>query len=92
MTCPGCGSDNPAGKTFCGECGTALEHQCPQMCAWNLWYLGQPDAALARAREAVALARRLDDSFSPAFALIWETVLHWRDLQDAKALLEELGG
>ena len=45
--------------------------------AWNLWYLGQPDAALARAREAVALARRLDDPFSLAFALFFETVVHW---------------
>jgi predicted ATPase len=45
--------------------------------AWNLWCLGQPDAALARAREAVALARRLDDPFSLAFALFFETVLHW---------------
>lgn len=24
MTCPRCGSDNPAGKKFCGECGSAL--------------------------------------------------------------------
>ena len=45
--------------------------------AWNLWYLGQPDAALARAREAVALARRLDDPFSLAFALFFETIVHW---------------
>ena len=45
--------------------------------AWNLWQLGQPDAALARAREAVALARGLDDPFSLAFALFFETVVHW---------------
>ena len=45
--------------------------------AWNLWQLGQPDAALARAREAVALARRLDDPFSLAFALFYETAVHW---------------
>jgi class 3 adenylate cyclase/tetratricopeptide (TPR) repeat protein len=44
--------------------------------AWNLYYLGQPDAALARAREAVALARRLNDPFSLAFALLFETVVH----------------
>jgi class 3 adenylate cyclase/tetratricopeptide (TPR) repeat protein len=33
--------------------------------AWNLWMLGQPDAALARARAraAVTLARRLSDPF-----------------------------
>jgi class 3 adenylate cyclase/tetratricopeptide (TPR) repeat protein len=45
--------------------------------AWNLWYLGQPDAALARARETVALARGLDDPFSLAFALFFEAVVHW---------------
>src|SRR6185369_2294106 len=45
--------------------------------AWNLWQLGQPDAARARACEAVALARRLDDPFSLAYALSWETALHW---------------
>jgi predicted ATPase len=45
--------------------------------AWNLWQLGQPDAALARAREAVALARRLNQPFSVVFALFMgETVVH----------------
>jgi class 3 adenylate cyclase/tetratricopeptide (TPR) repeat protein len=51
---------------------SALNHS-----AWNLWQLGKPDAALARAREAVALARRLDDPFSLAFALFFETVVYW---------------
>jgi class 3 adenylate cyclase/predicted ATPase len=46
-------------------------------CAWNLWQLGQPDAALVRAREAISLARRLDDPFGLAFALFFETALHW---------------
>jgi class 3 adenylate cyclase/tetratricopeptide (TPR) repeat protein len=45
--------------------------------AWNLWYLGQPDAALARAREAVARARGLDDPFDLAYALFFETGVHW---------------
>ena len=49
----------------------ALSHS-----AWNLWYLGQPDAARARARETVALARRLEDPFSLAYALFCETVVH----------------
>jgi adenylate cyclase len=44
--------------------------------AWNFWHLGHPDAALARAREAVALARGLDDPFSLAFALFFETTVH----------------
>jgi len=45
--------------------------------AWNLWHLGQPDAALARARETVTLARRLSHPFSLAYALFFETVVHW---------------
>jgi len=44
--------------------------------AWNLWQLGQPDAALARAREAVALAPQLNDPFTLAYALCYETVVH----------------
>src|SRR5262249_48938791 len=35
--------------------------------------LGKPDRALARAREATALARTLDHPFSLALALAWET-------------------
>jgi class 3 adenylate cyclase/predicted ATPase len=55
----------------------ALNHS-----AWNLWYLGQPDAALARAREAASLAHRLNDPFGLAYVLFFETALHWwrRDL------------
>lgn len=51
--------------------------------AQNLWFLGRPDAALARAREAVAFARRLDDPFSLAYALFGEAVIHWlrRDVE-----------
>ncbi len=45
--------------------------------AWNLWHLGQPDAALAPIREALALARGLDDPFNLAYALFSETALHW---------------
>jgi tetratricopeptide (TPR) repeat protein len=43
----------------------------------NLWFLGQPDASLARAREAVAFARRLEEPFSLAYALFAEAVIHW---------------
>jgi len=56
-------------------------------CAWNFWHLGQPEAALARAREAVALSRRLDHPFSLACALFWEMVVHWF-LRDVAAVLE----
>jgi tetratricopeptide (TPR) repeat protein len=45
--------------------------------AWDLWQLGWPDRALARAREAVVLARQLAHPFSLAHALYFETVVHW---------------
>jgi tetratricopeptide (TPR) repeat protein len=62
--------------------------------AWNLSYLGQPDAALARAREAVALARRLNDPFSLAFALLFETAVHTlrRDVAEQRERATEVVG
>jgi class 3 adenylate cyclase/tetratricopeptide (TPR) repeat protein len=35
MSCPHCGSENPAGEKFCGDCGGALENRCPQCGAEN---------------------------------------------------------
>ena len=60
--------------------------------AQNFWFLGQPDAALARTRESVALARRLDDPFSLAFALHFETYVHWfrRDVAAQRERATEL--
>lgn len=29
LTCDTCGTDNPAGQRFCGECGAALARSCP---------------------------------------------------------------
>jgi predicted ATPase len=43
--------------------------------AWNLWNLGWPDSALARAREAVSLGRRLNHPFSLVRALFYETAV-----------------
>src|SRR5262249_46731130 len=43
----------------------------------NLWHLGRPDCALARAEESAALARRLRHPFSLAFALFFEAATHW---------------
>ena len=44
--------------------------------AWNLWNLGWPDSALARAKEAVSLGRRLNHPFTLVRALFFETVIH----------------
>jgi adenylate cyclase len=30
MRCSNCGSENPVGKNFCGNCGTQLENTCPK--------------------------------------------------------------
>jgi class 3 adenylate cyclase/tetratricopeptide (TPR) repeat protein len=49
--------------------------------AWNLWNLGWPDRALARAEEAVSLGRRLNHPFSMVRALFFETAIH-RDRRD----------
>jgi class 3 adenylate cyclase/tetratricopeptide (TPR) repeat protein len=35
MRCSNCGSDNPAGKKFCSECGAELSRGCPQCGAEN---------------------------------------------------------
>jgi predicted ATPase len=44
--------------------------------AVDLWFLGRSDAALTRAREAVAIARRVGHPFSVAFALFFESLVH----------------
>jgi hypothetical protein len=52
LTCRACGADNPAGKKFCGDCGTALENRCPQCGAdnpANKKFCGECGAALKRA-------------------------------------------
>ena len=35
MRCSNCGSDNPAGKKFCGDCGAPLTNCCPKCGAEN---------------------------------------------------------
>jgi DNA-binding SARP family transcriptional activator/predicted ATPase len=42
---------------------------CLSWAAWSLWFLGHPDQALKRSREALALAQELDHPFTLVFAL-----------------------
>jgi class 3 adenylate cyclase len=35
MRCSNCGSENPAGKRFCGDCGAPLANRCPKCGADN---------------------------------------------------------
>ncbi len=44
--------------------------------AYALWFLGYPDQALRRAREALTLARGLDHTFSLVYALHFSAQLH----------------
>jgi predicted ATPase len=53
-----------------------------------LWHLGYPDQALARSREALALARELSHPFSQATALMVAGRVH-RERGELQALLED---
>jgi predicted ATPase len=48
----------------------------PCFAAWSLWFLGQPDQALNRIHEALALARELSEPLSLAHALLFAAILH----------------
>jgi class 3 adenylate cyclase/predicted ATPase len=45
--------------------------------AWNLWFLGRPDRALACVREATSQAGQLGHPFSIANGLAYQAVIHW---------------
>jgi predicted ATPase len=49
---------------------------CQSIAAWTLWFLGYPDQALQRSREALTLARELSHPFSLAAALSFAGLLH----------------
>ena len=49
---------------------------CQSFAALALWFLGYPDQALQRSREALALAQELSHPYSLAVALDWAAWLH----------------
>jgi class 3 adenylate cyclase len=69
VTCAACGSENPAGKRFCGDCGAPLGAACPSCGAENPpdkrfcgdcgAPLGTAAAPAVAAREAPVAERRL---------------------------------
>ncbi len=63
---------------------------CLSYAAWTLWFLGYPDQALKRSREALTLAQELALPFSLAFALSFGAFLHYfrREEQTAQELAE----
>jgi len=44
--------------------------------SWTLWFLGEPDQALARSEEALALARELSEPHGLAHAFFFAAILH----------------
>lgn len=61
MRCSKCGTENPTGKKFCGDCGAALAHLCPKCGADNppgKRFCGECGAALGGDKPAAAPARR----------------------------------
>src|SRR6266851_2039172 len=51
MPCPKCGTDNPAGNKFCGQCGAALPQGCPRCGAESVptaKFCGECGATLAQ--------------------------------------------
>ncbi|HEV2170523.1 MAG TPA: adenylate/guanylate cyclase domain-containing protein, partial [Candidatus Binatus sp.] len=60
MRCASCGTENPAGMKFCGNCGAALRRRCPQCGHENppeFKFCGECGTALASAREAATSAQ-----------------------------------
>ena len=49
---------------------------CLGFAAWILWFLGYPDQALEKNREALTLARELSHPASSAYALDWAAMFH----------------
>jgi class 3 adenylate cyclase/predicted ATPase len=49
---------------------------CLGFAAWTLWFLGYPDRALKKSREALTLARELSHPSSSAYALDWAAMFY----------------
>ncbi|HUW13741.1 MAG TPA: tetratricopeptide repeat protein, partial [Anaerolineae bacterium] len=54
--------------------------------AFALWYLGYPDSALQRGREALGLVQTLDHPYSMAEALFYAAHVHWLRREDQRAI------
>jgi predicted ATPase len=72
--------------------GSILGVSCRRHAAWTLWYLGYPEQALERSREAIALAQELAHPYSLAYALYFAAELHGlrREAQAAQAQAEAM--
>ena len=91
MTCRHCGSDNPSGKRFCGDCGAVLENRCPHCGAdtpANKKFCGDCGAALVAKSPHVVEKAAARKVVTIVFAdLIGSTALHERlDAESARRL------
>src|SRR5437879_6229361 len=99
MRCSKCGSDSPAGKKFCGDCGASLANLCPKCGADNppskrfcgdcgavLSATPQPSASPRRA-EIPILAERTDASTPPEGERKTVTAL-FADIRGSTELME----
>jgi adenylate cyclase len=65
MRCSNCGSENPVGKNFCGNCGTQLENTCPKCGVENPpsnKFCGDCGAVLAADSRTTASSNQLPSS------------------------------
>ena len=63
MICPKCGTENPEGKKFCGECGAKLENLCPSCKSSNppqFKFCGECGSKLEKISEEVKGAAELE--------------------------------
>lgn len=65
---------------------------CLSYGSWSLWFLGYPNQALEKSREAFALAHELAHPFSMAYAMTFCGMLHAyrREWQEAQAWAEKV--
>ncbi len=84
--------DPPRHRSVASLAGTDQGVAPQGLAAWSLWHLGYPNQALACVREGVELARRVEHPFSVAWALFFETGIHYwrRDVAAVRAASDEV--
>ena len=100
MNCPKCGTENSAGRKFCGECGAGLERACPACgsaveagtkfcgeCGASLLAAAAPPVAAAPAVPAAAVAERRLVSVLFADLVGFTTLSEGRDSDEVRELL-----